>query len=225
MFSRWPRYLQPRARPSRCGRWCTCPGPSPATGRLEVVVAVPRGERREQLDPVARRVDHDLDAAAVGGRSLEARLAGVEAPAGSSSPAGGSRRTSSPASLVSVSVRGSKSSVPASASAITVSGEVDERQRVGVAVVALREVAVVAVDDRVAWPRGRGRVALHCPMHGPQALASTLPPMASRSASRPSRSMVARTCSEPGVTISWVLAVRPLAEAWRAIDAARVMSS
>ena len=49
--------------------------------------------------------------------------------------------------------------------------------------------------------------------------------MASRSASRPSRSMVARTCSEPGVMRSWVLAVRPLAEAWRAMEAARVMSS
>jgi hypothetical protein len=65
----------------------------------------------------------------------------------------------------------------------------------------------------------------HWPMQGPQALASTSPPMASRSASRPSRSMVARTCSEPGVMSSFVLARSPLAAAWRAIDAARVMSS
>src|SRR2546423_9933577 len=65
----------------------------------------------------------------------------------------------------------------------------------------------------------------HWPMHGPHALASTVPPMASRSASRPSRSMVARTCSEPGVMRSCVLARRPLADAWRASDAARVMSS
>ena len=49
--------------------------------------------------------------------------------------------------------------------------------------------------------------------------------MASRSASSPSRSIVARTRSEPGVTSSWVLARSPLAEAWRAIEAARVMSS
>ena len=53
----------------------------------------------------------------------------------------------------------------------------------------------------------------HCPMHGPQALASTVPPMASRSASRPSRSIVARTCSEPGVMRSWVLARSPFADA------------
>ena len=62
-------------------------------------------------------------------------------------------------------------------------------------------------------------------MHGPQALASTVAPTASRSASSPSRSIVARICSEPGVISNSVLAVRPLAAAWRAIDAARVMSS
>ncbi len=65
----------------------------------------------------------------------------------------------------------------------------------------------------------------HWPMQGPQALASTVAPMASRSASRPSRSMVARTCSEPGVTSSGVRAFRPWAEACRARLAARVMSS
>ena len=65
----------------------------------------------------------------------------------------------------------------------------------------------------------------HWPMQGPQALARTSPPMASRSARRPSRSMVARTCSEPGVMSSLVLALSPLAEAWRAMEAARVMSS
>ena len=76
----------------------------------------------------------------------------------------------------------------------------------------------------LGWPVATaGR--LHWPMHGPQALASTVPPIASRSASRPSRSMVARTCSEPGVMSSSVLAVMPCAAATRAIDAARVMSS
>ena len=51
-------------------------------------------------------------------------------------------------------------------------------------------------------------------MHGPHALASTVAPIASRSASRPSRSIVARTCSEPGVTSSCVLARRPCAAAY-----------
>ena len=62
-------------------------------------------------------------------------------------------------------------------------------------------------------------------MHGPQALASTVAPTASRSASRPSRSIVALICSDPGVTSNSVFACRPLAAAWRAIEAARVMSS
>ena len=53
----------------------------------------------------------------------------------------------------------------------------------------------------------------HWPMHGPQALANTVAPMASRSASRPSRSMVARICSEPGVINSSVLTVSPRAAA------------
>ena len=65
----------------------------------------------------------------------------------------------------------------------------------------------------------------HCPMHGPQALASTVAPTASRSASNPSRSIVARICSEPGVTSNSTFDVSPFAEAWRATDAARVMSS
>ena len=83
----------------------------------------------------------------------------------------------------------------------------------------LYELTIVFFAD------GSMSVRSHWPMHGPQALASTVAPMASRSASRPSRSIVARTCSEPGVTSSWVFAVRPFADAWRAIDAARVMSS
>ena len=65
----------------------------------------------------------------------------------------------------------------------------------------------------------------HWPMHGPHALASTVAPMASRSASSPSRSMVARICSDPGVMSSSVLARSPAAAAWRATDAARVKSS
>ena len=38
-------------------------------------------------------------------------------------------------------------------------------------------------------------------------------------------SMVARVCSEPGVMSSCVFTLRPFAVAWRATDAARVMSS
>ena len=63
------------------------------------------------------------------------------------------------------------------------------------------------------------------PMQGPQALASTSPPAFSSAASRPSRWMVARICSEPGVTSSCDCSFRPAAAACLAIDAALVMSS
>src|SRR5438445_12823429 len=65
----------------------------------------------------------------------------------------------------------------------------------------------------------------HWPMQGPHALANTVAPIASRSASRPSRSIVARTRSEPGVTSSGVFTPTPAWEAWRAIDAVRAISS
>ena len=83
----------------------------------------------------------------------------------------------------------------------------------------LNDVTIVLI-----WPViDSGR--LHWPMHGPQALASTVAPTASSSARRPSRSIVARVCSEPGVIMSSTLAVSPWAAACRAIEAARVMSS
>ena len=62
-------------------------------------------------------------------------------------------------------------------------------------------------------------------MQGPQALASTVAPRASKSSMSPSRTMVERICSEPGVTSSRVRALNPLPAASRAMDAARVMSS
>src|SRR5207248_10710559 len=62
-------------------------------------------------------------------------------------------------------------------------------------------------------------------MQGPHAFARMVATMASRSWSRPSRSMVARTRSDPGVTSSGVFTCRPPPAAWRAIDAVRELSS
>ena len=45
----------------------------------------------------------------------------------------------------------------------------------------------------------------HCPIHGPHALASTMAPISLNGLSNPSLSMVALICSEPGVTVNWVL--------------------
>ena len=65
----------------------------------------------------------------------------------------------------------------------------------------------------------------HWPMHGPQALAKTTAPRASKSAKRPSLVIVALTCSDPGVIKSRHLALIPNAAASLAIEAALVMSS
>jgi hypothetical protein len=45
-------------------------------------------------------------------------------------------------------------------------------------------------------------VRFHWPMQGPHALASTVPPTFSNTSIRPSRSMVARICSLPGVIVN-----------------------
>ena len=83
----------------------------------------------------------------------------------------------------------------------------------------LNELTIVFVLSVMSFERS------HWPMQGPHAFASTVAPIASRSASRPSRSMVARICSEPGVISNSVLAFKPFDAAKRATEAARVMSS
>ena len=71
----------------------------------------------------------------------------------------------------------------------------------------------------ISWERR------HWPMQGPQALASTVAPIASRVVIWPSRSIVARTCSEPGVTMKGTAARTPCARACSTTSAERLMSS
>jgi hypothetical protein len=65
----------------------------------------------------------------------------------------------------------------------------------------------------------------HWPIQGPQAFARTTPFISLRDCIWPSRSMVARTCSEPGVTRKGTAALKPCALACSATSAARLMSS
>ena len=122
-------------------------------GQLAVVLAVPRRERLEQLQPVARRADHHLDVAepSSGGggervvagvvtllrqhladRRFEADLAAV----------GRGERVGGRVEVEAAGERERDHRV----------GRVTNAERVGRAVVALREVAVVRVDDRVRLP-------------------------------------------------------------------------
>ena len=65
----------------------------------------------------------------------------------------------------------------------------------------------------------------HCPIHGPQAFASTVAPIASKSFKYPSLSIVALVCSDPGVTIKGTFDFNPFFAASRAINAALPISS
>ena len=67
----------------------------------------------------------------------------------SSSPDGGSSFTAAPSSLIKVSVIGLKSNLPASAIAVTVSGEATKSMGIWVAIRSLRKVAIERMDDGV----------------------------------------------------------------------------
>ena len=122
-------------------------------GQPLVVLAVPRREGLEQLQALAGGVDHHLDAAAVDGRHLERLLAGVEAALGEGLAHGRvephllarvvGERIGAGVEVERARERQREHRV----------GARDEAQRVGVAVVPLREVAVVAVHDRVRLRR------------------------------------------------------------------------
>jgi hypothetical protein len=82
----------------------------------------------------------------------------------------------------------------------------------------LNEVTIVF---GASAPSGARR---HWPMHGPHAFASTVAPISRSERSCPSRSRVARICSEPGVTRNAARALTPWARACSATSAARLMS-
>ena len=65
----------------------------------------------------------------------------------------------------------------------------------------------------------------HCPMQGPQAFARTVAPTSSNVPCSPSRSIVARINSLPGVTRNGTLLFSPAALACSAMEATRDMSS
>ena len=149
MFSRWPRNLQPLA-----GRRDVVGG-ALALGlhehrQLDVVVAVPRRERLEQLEPLASRARRrPRRRAPSSGGARKPDSPGSKPAAGRSSPTGGSRRDAL-ARVVGDRV-GERVELERAGEGVGDDhvGRRDERLGVGVAVVALREVAVVAVDDRV----------------------------------------------------------------------------
>ena len=184
-------------------------------GQVDEVVAVPRRERLEQLQPVAVRIDGDLDTAAVGRRRDEAGLAALEA-AGRQLLADG---------LVETEV-GDRIAVERAGERVGHHRlrRRHEAQRVGAAVVALGEVAVVRGDDHVDVV-GADVVAL------PLADARAAGVGEHRRADRfevGEQAVALDGGAHPlgaGSDEQRRLHAQPLAAAWRASDAVRVMSS
>ena len=137
---------------------------------------------------------------------------------------GGCNFTSFPWLSVTVSVSGLKDKRPARAKATVISGLVIKFMVWGCPSLRLGKLRLYDVT-MVLGASDASRDRRHWPMQGPQALASTVPPMALNDSSCPSRSMVARTCSEPGVTIKGTAALMPSALACSATSAERLMSS
>src|SRR5688500_14174121 len=102
------------------------------------------------------------------------------------------------------------------ASAVTISGLV-MKDRVA-ALPSLRPGKLRLNDDTMVfvWLAPTSD-RFHWPMHGPHALASTVPPSSSKVFMMPSRLMVWNTRSEPGVIRNLLLALAPAFSAWLAM--------
>ena len=128
---------------------------------------------------------------------------GTNPPWGSSVPMGGLSAMPLMGCLVKSTVRS-----PVSANPMTVSGDATKAWVSGLP--SLRDVKLRLNDVMMELRSPFCTSCLfHCPMHGPQALARTVPPTDSSFASMPSRSMVARTCSEPGVMVNSLFVLSP----------------
>ncbi len=128
-----------------------------STGKPQIVVAVPGDEGREQLQPVARGRYRDLDGRTVGGRRREGVLAGVEAAVRQDLAdrcIEGDLRTVRRGDRVGRRIEVEPAGQGDRQHRV---GRGDETQRLGRAVVALREVTVERVDDRVGSPGDRRR--------------------------------------------------------------------
>mmetsp|Transcript_33676 Transcript_33676/g.82632 ORF Transcript_33676/g.82632 Transcript_33676/m.82632 type:complete len:486 (+) Transcript_33676:505-1962(+) len=228
MFSRWPRYL---SHGPAIEMWSVVVLPSVlmSTGMSRSSAAPPNGANGasscSRSDAGSTTTSSAAAAAASAGGAWNVSSPGSKPRAGSTSTSpGGARRNSVPSAAVSVSRVGSKSRRPASASAVTISGDVTNACVFGFA--SLRAVKLRLYDVTIVFAAPCGTSSRrHWPMHGPHALASTVPPTRSSVSMMPSRAIVARTCSLPGVIVKPALARTPRSSACAATAAERPMSS
>ena len=123
-----------------------------------------------------------------------------------------------------VSVIGLKVIVPAIARAVVNSGLATNANVCGLPSFRFAKFLLNEVTIEFFSPVGLS-ILFHIPMHGPQALVRTTPPKSSNIFNCPSRSIVARTCSLPGVMVNCDFAFNPFASACFARLAERSISS
>ncbi len=129
---------------------------------------------------------------------------------GNSSPFGGVNLNSSPVGVLIESVIGLKFESPEYIIAVTISGEVKKfivflLPSFLALKFLLKEVQIelVSLDFLSISTRS------HWPIHGPQALAKTIAPFEVNVSIKPSLSIVALICSEPGVTKNGIFGFKP----------------
>jgi len=99
--------------------------------------------------------------------------------------------------------------LPAIARAVTSSGPATKECVAGLPSFLLAKLRLYDVII-VFFSPGSIPCRFHCPIQGPQALASTFPPIFVNTSSCPSLSIVALICSDPGVITNSDLAFNPL---------------
>ena len=220
MFSRWPRYLS-HGPAGEMWSVVHLPLAFMQHRQADEVLAVPRRERLEQLEAVGVGRHHDLDAASRRPAGRRSPVSPGSKPLAGQLLADGRARAAprSPSALVSGVGDGVEVEPAGERQRDDRLGRGDERRacrpmpslRFGK--LRLNEVTIVF---GVALLRRRRAATGRCT--GRRRWRARWRRCASRSASRPSRSIVARTCSEPGVMSSGVLApAGRAAAAWRAM--------
>mmetsp|Transcript_33922 Transcript_33922/g.100966 ORF Transcript_33922/g.100966 Transcript_33922/m.100966 type:complete len:293 (+) Transcript_33922:705-1583(+) len=225
MLSRWPRYL---SHGPAMEMWSVVHLPLALMRMAASLISSPshglKGVRIcRRFDLGSTLTDMPLPSD-VGRGAWYVSMPGSKPLDGSSSPPGISSVSSFPSAPTSVSFSGLNVKSPAIAMAVTSSGDATKQCVAGLPSLRAAKLRLNDVMMELASPLATS-VRFHWPMHGPHELDSTVPPILANVSIMPSRSIVARICSEPGEMVNGTLALMPAASACFAMDAARAMSS
>mmetsp|Transcript_21668 Transcript_21668/g.54538 ORF Transcript_21668/g.54538 Transcript_21668/m.54538 type:complete len:229 (-) Transcript_21668:40-726(-) len=222
MLSRWPRYL---SQGPAMEMWSVVHLP---LALIRMVASSMEWPSFTKGSSSCRRLELGSTSTATpepsAGGAWKVSMPGSKPFSGSSSPKGLFSLSSEPSAATRESFSGLKLRSPAMAKAVTSSGEVTKQWVAGLPSFRAAKLRLNEVTIELASPLATS-VRFHWPIQGPHELDSTVPPTLAKISMRPSRSMVARICSEPGLMVKGTLALMPASRACLAMEAARDMSS